>query len=83
MAYPNDSKTRNGTPSARFVYRGLWVVCALLTLADFLYHKHVAFRIEEFPGFYGIFAFLVCIGLVMVAREAGKIVTQDEDYYDR
>lgn len=66
-----------------WIYRGLWCVCAVLGLADLFYHKHTVFRIEGFPAFYGIFGFVVCVGLVLGARELRKILKRDEDYYDR
>jgi hypothetical protein len=65
------------------IYRSVWIVCALLALADFFYHKHVVYRIEEFPAFYGLYGFIVCIGLVLGAKELRKILKRDEDYYDR
>jgi hypothetical protein len=68
---------------AQRIYRGLWVVCAIAAAADLFYHKHISYRIEEFPAFYGILAFIVCIGLATLAREAGNILKRDEDYYDR
>lgn len=68
---------------ALYIYRGLWVVCALAATADLFYHKHISYRIEEFPAFYGILAFIVCIGLATLAREVGAVLKRDEDYYDR
>lgn len=65
------------------VYRGLWVVCIALAAVDLFYHKHVVFEVEHFPGIYGIYAFIVCIGLVLGARVLRKILKRDEDYYDR
>lgn len=65
------------------LYRGLWLLCGGLALADFFYAHHPVFKIEEFPVFYGLFGFIVTLGLVLAARELRKIVGRDEDYYDR
>ena len=65
------------------LYRALWVVCAGFAAADFFFAHHPKFKIEGFPVFYGVFGFIVTIGLVMAARELRRIVKRDEDYYDR
>ncbi|MQA67219.1 MAG: hypothetical protein GEU76_15170 [Alphaproteobacteria bacterium] len=66
-----------------WIHRGLWIACAGLALADFFYHKHTVFRIEEFPAFYGLLGFIACVGLVFGAREIRKILKRGENYYDR
>ena len=76
--------TRAARPTmALYIYRGLWLVCALAAMADLFYHKHISYRIEEFQAFYGILAFIVCIGLAIIAREVAAILKRAEDYYDR
>ena len=65
------------------IYRGVWNVCILLALADLFYHKHILFGIEEIPAFYGIYGFVMCVALVLGAKELRKILKRDEDYYDR
>ncbi|MBT3793332.1 MAG: hypothetical protein HN658_08400 [Rhodospirillales bacterium] len=65
------------------IYRGVWVICGLLALTDFLYHKHIVFKVEGFPAFYGLYGFIVCVGLVLGAKELRKVLKQDENYYDR
>ena len=64
------------------IYRGLLVVCALLLLADAVYHKHVVLAAEAWFGFYGIFGFATGITLVLAARELRKLLKRDETYYD-
>lgn len=70
-------KPRSG---AMIVY-GLLALCAGLFLADFLYHKHPYFEIEELPGFYGIYGFIVCVALVLCARGLGHFLKRDARYY--
>ena len=68
--------------SVRLIYRGLWIVCALLLAADFLYEKHVVFAFEEFPAFYGIFGFVGIFGIVLAGKYLRKLIGRKEDYYD-
>jgi len=58
-------------------------VCALLTIADFIHHKHGHFSWEEWIGFYGFYGFLACVALVLMAKQLRKLLKRDEDYYDR
>jgi hypothetical protein len=65
------------------LYGGVWVICALLALADFFYDHHPVFKFENFPVFYGLYGFIVCVGLVFAAKALRKVLKRDEDYYDR
>ena len=60
---------------------GLYVLCAMLFLADFFYEKHVYLREEEFPGFYALYGFFMCALLVIVAKGMRVILMRDENYY--
>ena len=62
--------------------RGLVLVCAGLFLADALYHGHPHFAAENLFGFYAIFGFVVCVGLVLGAKWMRAILMRPEDYYD-
>ena len=63
--------------------RWFFVLCAVLIGIDFLVPKHGPFAIEHVWGFYGIFGFVACVGLVLVAKLMRKVVMRSEDYYDR
>jgi hypothetical protein len=63
--------------------RGFYAVCALLLLVDGLVPKHGPFPIEHTWGFYGIFGFLACVALVLIAKQLRKVLMRPEDYYDR
>lgn len=65
------------------IFWGLILVCAALGFADLFYHRHTVFDFEAIPGFFSIFGFVVCVGLVLGAKELRKILKRDEDYYDR
>lgn len=68
--------------NVRKIYHGLIAICALLLLSDAFYHKHVELAAEAWFGFYGIFGFVACVGLVLAAKELRKILMRDEHYYD-
>lgn len=60
----------------------LYVVCALLLLADFVVQRHVEHPLEILPGFYAVFGFIGCVSLVIAARELRRLVMRPQDYYD-
>ena len=71
----------------RVIY-GLFTVCGLLLaidlldLAGVLYHKHVHFDFEKFPGFFAFFGFFLSCALVLTAKALRIFLKRDEDYYD-
>jgi hypothetical protein len=67
--------------NVRRVVRTLVVICIGLVISDFIYHRHVIHPWEGLPGFYALFGFVACVGLVMIARELRKLIMRDEDYY--
>jgi len=60
----------------------LIIVCALLLVAEFFYHKHPYFAIEEVFGFYAFYGFTMCVLLVLAAKIMRVVLMRDEDYYD-
>jgi hypothetical protein len=66
----------------RLVY-GFYLACGLLLAIDVLVPKHGPFAIEHVYGFYGIFGFVACVALVLIAKEWRRVVMRSEDYYDR
>lgn len=68
--------------NVRTIYLGLWVVCGLLLFADAFYDKKVELVAESWFGFYGIFGFVACVGLVLAAKELRKLLKREETYYD-
>ena len=61
----------------------LYVVCGLLFVADAFYHKHPHFAAESWFGFYAIYGFVACVGLVLAAKVLRVILKRPEDYYDK
>ena len=76
--------------NVRRIYRGLWVLCAVLLVAGEavlrLGHDpgaaHVGFAFESWPGFHALFGFSACVALVLAARELRKLLMREENYYD-
>lgn len=64
----------------RIVY-SLYGLCALLFLADFLYKKKTYLDLEDVPGFYAIYGFVMCAALVVCARGMRLFLMRDEKYY--
>lgn len=64
------------------VYWSVIVVSILLFLGDAFYHKHPEFGIETLFGFYGLYGFVACVGLVLAAKGLRILLMRDEDYYD-
>lgn len=64
----------------RLIYT-LLLVGALLFGADFYYHKHVYFPIENRFGFYAWYGFICCVSLVLIAKQLRKVLRRNEDYY--
>jgi len=58
-------------------------VCAVVALADLVYHKHVHHDWEGWFSFHGLYGYVGCFVLVLAARVLRKIVMRDEDYYGR
>ncbi len=67
--------------SADKIFKTLAVVCAVLFLADFAYHKHIYVAVEKIPGFYGIFGFVMFAGLVIAAKMLRVAIRRPDDYY--
>lgn len=69
--------------NVRKIIIALFVVCAGLFLADAFYHKHPHFKAEEWFGFYAIYGFVMCVGLVLAAKLMRVFLMRDEEYYDK
>ncbi|TDC54029.1 hypothetical protein E1281_16840 [Actinomadura sp. KC345] len=65
------------------VVHGLYLLCALVFLADLLYAKHPHFDVENLFGFYAVFGFVGSVTLVLVAKQLRRVLMRGEDYYER
>ncbi len=69
--------------NVRKIIWALVIICVGLFFADGLYHKHPYFAAENIFGFYAIYGFVMCVGLVLGAKWMRTILMRDEDYYDK
>jgi hypothetical protein len=67
----------------KLIRRILYVVCAVLVIADFFAHRHISTAIERIPAFYAIYGFIALVGVVLAAKGLRLLVKRDEGYYDR
>ena len=67
--------------SANKIFWALAVVCALLFLADFAYEKHGHFAVENLPGFFGVYGFVMFTGLILAAKALRVLIKRPEDFY--
>jgi len=68
--------------NVRRVIRGLYGLCALTLLLDFVVDRHVDHPWEAVWGFYCIYGFVACVLLVLIAKEMRKVLMRREGYYD-
>ncbi len=67
--------------SATRLFYGLAGLCAVLFLLDFTYEKHGHFKAEDYPGFYGVYGFVMFTGLILLAKGLRVLIKRDEGYY--
>ncbi len=60
----------------------LYVSCGILLLLDFIIHRHDVFEWERLLGFYAIYGFVGCTGIVLGSKVLRSLVQRDENYYD-
>jgi len=69
--------------NVEWVVRAVYLICAVLVVADVFVHKHGPFAIEHVFGFYAWYGFIACVGLVLAAKVLRRVLMRPEDYYDR
>jgi hypothetical protein len=82
----NGGEKRYWLDQPRNVTKIVWAlvaVCFGLFFADAFYAKHGEFAVEDLFAFYGVFGFVVFVGLVLVAKWMRTFLMRPEDYYDR
>ncbi|MFP6699408.1 MAG: hypothetical protein VCF08_21350 [Alphaproteobacteria bacterium] len=65
------------------LWRGGWVLLAILILAEFTYHPHAYFVLDGWFAFHAVFGLLSCIAMVLFAKLLGVYLKRGEEYYDR
>jgi len=67
--------------SANKIFWGLAVVCLLTFLLDFTFEHHGHFAMENIPGFYAVYGFVMFTGLILAAKTLRVLIKRPEDYY--
>ncbi len=65
----------------RLIY-ALFAVSAVSLVAEFFVSRYVDHPWESLFGFYGLYGFVACVILVLVAKEMRKVLMRRDDYYD-
>lgn len=69
--------------NVKLVLYTLYVSCGILLMLDFIIHRHVIHHWEQLLGFYSIYGFLGCTGIILGSKVLRLLVQRDEDYYER
>lgn len=67
--------------TVKWILRGLYMLCALLVVLDFIVHRHTEHPWEGLYGFYPLYGFVGCVVLVLVAKLMRRGLMRSEDYY--
>ena len=80
---PNNGKTHwlDEMHNVRKIVWALVIVCAGLLVADFFYDKHPYFSAESWFGFYALYGFFMCVGLVLAAKVMRIFLMRAENFY--
>ena len=62
--------------------RVLLAIGAVLVVLEFIIHRHGEIALEDLPLFPAIYAFFICIFIVVGGILLRKIAMKPEDYYD-
>lgn len=81
-ARPSDDHWLVRPATIRKLWIGFAVLLALLGAADFLVHKHDYVGPDGWFGFYWVFGFAGCVGMVVFAKILGVLIKRPDTYYD-
>ena len=78
----------NSKEAQKLARMGIWATRVLLTIGavlvvlEFVIHRHGEIALEDLPLFPAIYAFFICIFIVVGWILLRKIAMKPEDYYD-
>ena len=65
------------------IWYALIVLCLISVCADFFYHKHIEYKVEDLiVGMYGWYGFLGCVFLVLASNVLRILLMRPETFYD-
>jgi uncharacterized membrane protein AbrB (regulator of aidB expression) len=60
----------------------LFVMAFVLLVLEFFVHRHAETDIEHFIFFPALYAFVICVAIVLGGIVLRKLIMRSEDYYD-
>ena len=78
----NSEEARKLEAMGQWATRVLLAIGAVLVLLEFIVHRHGDIALEDLPLFPAVYAFFVCIFIVVGGIWLRKIAMRPEDYYD-
>ena len=78
----------NSKEAQKLARMGIWAtrvllaIGAVLVVLEFVIHRHGEIALEDLPLFPAIYAFFICILIVVGGILLRKIAMKPEDYYD-
>ena len=78
----NSEEARKLEAMGQWATRVLLAIGALLVVLEFFVHRHGEIALEDLPLFPAVYAFFVCIFIVVGGIWLRKIAMRPEDYYD-
>ena len=75
-------EARKLTAMGQWATRVLLAIGAVLVVLEFIVHRHGEIALEDQPLFPAVYAFFVCIFIVVGGIWLRKIAMRPEDYYD-
>ena len=78
----NSEEARKLKAMGQWATRVLLAIGAVLVVLEFIVHRHGEIALEDLPLFLAVYAFFVCIFIVVGGIWLRKIAMRPEDYYD-
>lgn len=82
MTKQRDGETNHGPRGGERIIWALYGACALLLGVDVFVHKHGPFAVVHWFGFYALYGFAACAGILLVTAGLRRMLTRREGYYD-
>ena len=78
----NSEEARKLEAMGQWATRVLLAIGAVLVVLEFIVHRHGEIALEDLPLFPAVYAFVVCVLIVVGGIYLRKIAMRPEDYYD-
>ena len=78
----NSEEARKLRAMGQWATRVLLAIGAVLVVLEFIVHRHGEITLEDLPLFPAVYAFFVCIFIVVGGIWLRKIAMRQENYYD-